>query len=97
MVNTELVHQLNTILLLVLYLSAPVLGVAAAVGLIVGLLQAVTQIQDQSLPQTLKLVAILLTIGLVGPLLAGSLVHATRDIFDEFPVIAQSGSGAKGQ
>jgi type III secretion protein S len=95
--NTELVHQLNVILLLVLYLSAPVLGVAAAVGLIVGLLQAVTQIQDQSLPQTLKLVAILLTIGLLGPLLATSLVHATRDIFDEFPVIAQSYSGTKGQ
>jgi type III secretion protein S len=95
--NTELVHQLNVILLLVLYLSAPVLGVAAAVGLIVGLLQAVTQIQDQSLPQTLKLVAILLTIGLLGPLLAGSLVHATRDIFNEFPVIARSYGGTGGQ
>ena len=92
MENTELIHQLNVILLLVLYLSAPVLGVAAAVGLIVGLLQAVTQIQDQSLPQTVKLVAILLTIGLLGPLLAGSLVGATRDIFDEFPAIAQSGN-----
>lgn len=97
MENTELVHQLNVILLLVLYLSAPVLGVAAVVGLVVGLLQAVTQIQDQSLPQTLKLLAILLTIGLLGPRLAGSLVHATRDIFDEFPVIAQSYSGTKGQ
>jgi type III secretion protein S len=95
--NTELIHQLNVILLLVLYLSAPVLGVAASVGLIVGLLQAVTQIQDQSLPQTMKLVAILLTIALVGPLLAGSLVHATRDIFNEFPVIAQSYSGTARQ
>ncbi len=93
--NTELLHQLNVILLLVLYLSAPVLGVAAVVGLTVGLLQAVTQIQDQSLPQTLKLVAILLTIGLLGPLLAGSLVNATRDIFNDFPAIAQSGSGAE--
>jgi type III secretion protein S len=95
--NTELVHQLNVILLLVLYLSAPVLGVAATVGLIVGLLQAVTQVQDQSLPQTLKLVAILLTVALLGPLLAGSLVRATRDIFNEFPVIAQSTSGTIGQ
>jgi type III secretion protein S len=93
--NTELVHHLNTILLLVLYLSAPILGVAAGVGLIVGLLQAVTQIQDQSLPQTMKLVAILLTIGLLGPMLAGSLVHATRDIFDQFPLIAQSSGGVE--
>jgi|ERR1700721_1274534 type III secretion protein S len=95
--NTELVHQLNVILLVVLYLSAPILGVAAAVGLLVGLLQAVTQIQDQSLPQTLKLVAILLMIALMGPLLAGSLVHTTRDIFDEFPAIAQSGNVNGGQ
>lgn len=89
--NTELVHHLNQILLLVLYLSAPVLGVAAIVGLLVGLLQAVTQIQDQSLPQTLKLVGVLLTIGIVGPLLAGSLVRETRNIFDQFAVIAHSG------
>ncbi len=54
--NTDLVHHLNEVLLLVLYLSAPVLIIAAAIGLAVGLLQAVTQIQDQSLPQTLKLV-----------------------------------------
>lgn len=94
--NTELLHQLNIILLLVLYLSAPILAVAALVGLTVGLLQAVTQVQDQSLPQTMKLVAILLTIGVAGPWLAGSLVHATRDIFNEFPVIAQSSANAAG-
>ena len=93
MENTEILHQLHVILLVVLYLSAPILGIAALVGLTVGLLQAVTQIQDQSLPQTIKLVAILLTIGLVGPLLGGTLLNATRNIFDEFPVIAQSSSG----
>jgi type III secretion protein S len=92
--NTELVHHLNSILLLVLYLSAPVLGVAATVGLAVGLLQAVTQIQDQSLPQTLKLVAILVTIGVIGPWLASSLVHETRNIFDQFPAIAHSDQGS---
>lgn len=91
--NTELLHQLNVILLVVLYLSAPVLGIAAVVGLVVGLLQAVTQIQDQSLPQTLKLVAILSAIALLGPLLAGQLVNATRDIFDQFPAIARSANG----
>jgi type III secretion protein S len=95
--NAEVLHQLNVILVMVLYLSAPVLGVAAVVGLTVGLLQAVTQIQDQSLPQTLKLVAILLTIGLLGPLMAGSLVNATRDIFNEFPAIARSSNGVTGQ
>lgn len=93
MENAEVIHQLNSILLLVLYVSAPVLAVAATVGLVVGLLQAVTQVQDQSLPQTIKLVAILLTIVLLGPVLSMSLVNGARNIFNEFPTIASS-SGA---
>jgi type III secretion protein S len=93
MENTEIIHQLNVILLLVLYLTAPVLAVAASVGLIVGLLQAVTQVQDHTLPQTIKLVAILLTIVMLGPFLTGSLVDSARNIFNEFPTIGLS-SGA---
>ena len=53
--------------------------------------QAVTQVQDQALPQTIKLVAILLTIVVLGPLLAGYLVNGARDVFNEFPTIASSG------
>ena len=90
MTDAALVQHLNAVLLLILYLSAPVLGVAALVGLTVGLLQAVTQIQDQSLPQTLKLVAILLTIVSLGALLSNPLVQETRRIFDEFPAVASS-------
>lgn len=93
MENAELIHHLNTALVLVLYLSAPVLGVAAAVGLTVGLLQAVTQIQDQSLPQTIKLVSILVVIVLFGATISGGLMRETRAIFDQFPAIARSDVG----
>jgi type III secretion protein S len=96
MENAEIIHQLNVILLLVLYLTAPVLAVAASVGLIVGLLQAVTQVQDHTLPQTIKLVAILLTIIVLGPFLSGSLVNGARNIFNEFSTIGLS-SGASQQ
>jgi type III secretion protein S len=85
----EFVHHLNGTLLLVLYLSAPVLGVAAAVGLVVGLLQAVTQIQDQSLPQTLKLVAVLVTVALIGPLLARPLLNEATDVLNQFPALTR--------
>lgn len=87
--ESEYLHQLNNTLILVLYLSAPVLLVAASVGLLVGLLQAVTQIQDQSLPQVLKLIAVLVTVALLGPSLAGPLVQQTRTILDQFPVIVR--------
>jgi type III secretion protein S len=93
MTDAQLIEYLNTILSLVLYVSAPILAVAAGVGLTVGLLQAVTQIQDQSLPQTMKLVAILVTIAIFGSALSTALVRETRSIFDSFPRIAHSGSG----
>jgi type III secretion protein S len=48
---------MNQALMTVLLLSAPALAVAIIVGLGVGLLQALTQIQDQTLPQAVKLVA----------------------------------------
>ncbi len=92
--NGELIHHLNTVLLTVLYVSGPILGVAALVGLTAGLLQAVTQIQDQSLPQTLKLVAILLTIVVLGGALSGLVVRETRSILDDFPAIARSDQGS---
>ena len=83
--SSGLLTHMQTTLLLILTLSGPVLAVAAGVGLLVGLLQAVTQIQDQSLPQVMKLVAVLVTIVLLGPLLAGTLVRETRSVFDDFP------------
>jgi type III secretion protein S len=57
--GTESVIQLmQQALGLVLWLSAPVLGVAAAVGLLWSLFQAVTQLQDQASAFVIKLVAV---------------------------------------
>jgi type III secretion protein S len=82
-VNALVLDHLNRTLMLVLYLSAPPLVIATAVGLIVGLLQAVTQIQDQTLPQALKLVAILVVVVMLGPLLSGALVQDMGVILDQ--------------
>lgn len=71
-------------LMTVLLLSAPALGVAIVVGLGVGLLQALTQIQDQTLPQVVKLVAVLLLIVFVGPLLAGQVLALGDQVLDNF-------------
>ncbi|KAA0018279.1 EscS/YscS/HrcS family type III secretion system export apparatus protein [Salinicola corii] len=68
----------------VLLVSAPALLVAIAVGFGVGLLQALTQIQDQTLPQAVKLVAVLLVLILSGPLLAGQIVNITDQVLDNF-------------
>ena len=47
---------------LCLYISLPVLIVSTAVGLLVSLFQALTQLQDQNLAFSIKLIAVLLTL-----------------------------------
>lgn len=69
----------------VLILSAPALIVAIVIGFGVGLLQALTQIQDQTLPQAVKLVAVMLVVMLLGPLLSGQVVNLMNHVLDNFP------------
>ena len=51
---------------MVIMLSAPPLVIATLCGLAVSLVQAVTQIQDQTLPYVVKLVAVAVTLGMMG-------------------------------
>jgi type III secretion protein S len=82
-------HLLQEALTLTLLLSLPALGIAAAVGLLVGLFQAVTQIQDQTLPMAIKVIAVVLSLVLLGPMLASPLIRYTERIFNDFPQITR--------
>jgi type III secretion protein S len=62
-------------LALVLMISLPITAVAAIVGLLVSLVQAVTSLQDQSVSQGLKLLVVTLVIFITAPW-AGALVLA---------------------
>jgi type III secretion protein S len=70
--------------LAMLVFCGPILGAAAAVGLIVGLLQAVTQIQDQTLPQIAKMTTVALLLMMFGFWLSSPIVEFTRDLFTNF-------------
>ena len=89
MTEATIVHHMNVALSLILLLSMPVLLIASVVGLLVGLLQAVTQIQDQTLPLAVKLIAVILSIVLMGPLLVGPLLEHTDQIYREFPTLTR--------
>jgi type III secretion protein S len=60
-------------LTLVLVISLPITIVAAAVGLLVSLVQAITSLQDQSVSQAVKLLVVTLVLFFAAPW-AGSLV-----------------------
>ena len=65
--------------------AAPPLIVAAAVGFVVALFQGVTQIQDQSLPLTLKILAVAAVFLLFGSALASPVFVLADEAFRIFP------------
>lgn len=72
-------------LLLVLMLSLPPVIVASIFGILVSLIQAVTQIQDQTLSFAVKLVVVVITIVLTAYWIGGEIFHYAQSIFDHFP------------
>lgn len=76
---------LQNALTTVLIVSAAPLLLAIFVGLGIGLLQALTQVQDQALPQAFKLIGILLIMIFGGSLLAQPVLHLATQVFEHFP------------
>ena len=74
-------------LILVLQLSLIPIIVATVIGLIVSLLQALTQIQEQTLGFAVKLIAISLTIMASASWLGAQLLTYTQEIFLKFATI----------
>ncbi|SFV13935.1 type III secretion system export apparatus subunit SctS [Pseudoduganella namucuonensis] len=76
-------------LLLSIMLSAPPLLIAAACGMVVSLIQAVTQIQDQTLPYVVKLVAVGATLAATGRWIGVELIELTNLAFTLVPDIGR--------
>jgi type III secretion protein S len=89
MTQDAFLAQMNSALMTVLIVSAPALMAAIVVGVGVGLLQALTQIQDPTLPQAVKLVVVLLVIILAGPLLAFQISTLAQHLLEQFPSLTR--------
>ena len=68
-----------------LMVSAPLLGVALVAGLVVSILQAATQINEQTLSFIPKVLAIFGTLLLLGPWMLATLVDYTRRLITSIP------------
>jgi len=66
---------------LTLLLSGPLLIASLVVGLLVSIFQAATQIQEQTLTFVPKLVAILLTLLVLGGWMMNTMIAYTTDLF----------------
>lgn len=85
--ETEIVHYTAQAMQLVLYLSMPAILAATIVGLIIGLLQALTSIQEQTLPHGVKLIAIMFAIAATVRWMGPELFTFTQNAFDQIPLI----------
>lgn len=68
-------------LLLILILSAPPILISLFFGILVSIFQAATQIQEQTLSFTIKLVAVTLTLMFMGGWLGAQIMTFASNIF----------------
>ncbi len=66
-------------------ISAPMLAVALVVGLVIGVLQAATSINEATLSFIPKLASLAITLAVVGSWQISTLVDYTRALFQRIP------------
>ncbi|REK22093.1 MAG: flagellar biosynthetic protein FliQ [Planctomycetota bacterium] len=68
-----------------LKISAPVLIAGMAVGLLIGLLQALTQIQEQTISFVPKIIAMVLVLSFTLPWLIEEMVRYSQELISHIP------------
>ncbi|MEO7218654.1 MAG: flagellar biosynthesis protein FliQ [Gemmatimonadaceae bacterium] len=85
MSHVLVVDMARNMIMTALLIAAPMLVVALAVGLIVSIIQAVTQIQEQTLSFVPKLVAVAVTFIIALPWIIQIMVRYTSELFRSLP------------
>lgn len=68
-------------------ISSPLLLSALAIGLLIGMLQAATQINEMTLSFIPKLIVLGLSLMLAGPWILSTLISYTRSMFEQIPYL----------
>ena len=84
---SSIIDMASQALVLVLYLSLPPIVAAAGVGTLVALLQALTQVQEQTLSFAIKLFVVVMVIFATARWLGEELFHFAHGIFSAIPTM----------
>ena len=86
MMTPEVVMELGEqTLMMVALLAGPLLIAALAVGLLIGIFQAATQIQEMTLSFIPKLAALAIALVIGGPWMLRTIVEFTTELFMQIP------------
>lgn len=81
----DVVRVAREALYLAILVSAPSLAAALGVGLVVGVVQTVTQLQESTLSFVPKMAAVLLVLAVLGPWMGSELVRFTTVLWSSIP------------
>ena len=84
MFKTQIFELSYQSLLLMLILSAPPVFISTIVGLIISIGQAATQIQEQTLATTLKLITVVAVLLMMGGWMGAQIMAFANNIFTNF-------------
>jgi len=87
--QAQILDYAQKCLILMLKLSLLPICVATVIGLVVSLLQALTQIQEQTLGFAVKLIAISITIVAASSWIGGEMLLYTQSVFTSFAAITR--------
>lgn len=87
MSSEDALFYLTESMMLTMILSMPPIIVASVIGIVVSLIQALTQVQEQTLSFAIKLVAVAITIVAMSGLLGAQMLNYTLKLFNDFPQI----------
>ncbi|OHV75734.1 EscS/YscS/HrcS family type III secretion system export apparatus protein [Mesorhizobium sp. ORS 3428] len=88
--EASIVAQMSQTLIVFMIWVLPPLIAAVVVGLGIGIIQAATQIQDETLHLTVKLLVVVVIIALFAPVLSAPLIEQADYVFSQFPAIIPS-------
>lgn len=81
---------LTQVMVVSLKLALPTLVAGLGVGLVVSILQAVTQIQEMTLTFVPKVVAVAVIMLVAGPWMLNTLLAFTTDVYEQIPNMTAS-------
>ena len=82
--HAQILDYAQKCLILILQLSLVPIIVATVIGVLVSLLQALTQIQEQTLGFAVKLIAISITLLACASWMGGEIFRYTQEVFTRF-------------
>jgi flagellar biosynthetic protein FliQ len=85
MTETMLIEVGRNAFTMMMLLSLPLLGVSLVIGLVVSLIQAITQIQEVTLTFVPKILGVILVTALLGPWMLQQLLSFTTMLFNFIP------------